>query len=213
VQKIVIFDMDGTLINSAQDITISINHVRSHLYSLPPLQEQFVVDAINAHERNLALLFYERDLYEYSAKEMFEELYYHQCICNVHPYEDISETLRLLHENGCRMSVATNAPSTFAKRMLSHLNLIDYFSSILGADNVAQPKPHPEMIEQLLEHHRYNPSHDRAWMIGDNSKDMEAASRAGIIGVFAGWGFSSEGNGDYFAASPESLYDIICSKG
>lgn len=204
--------MDGTLINSAQDITISINYVRSHLYSLPPLQEQFVVDAINAHERNLALLFYERDLYEEDAKELFEEHYYDQCICNVHPYEDISETLRLLHENGCRMSVATNAPSTFAKRMLSHLSLIDYFSSILGADNVTQPKPHPEMIEQLLEHHRYNPSYDRAWMIGDNSKDMLAGQSASIDTIFAAWGFSKAGMGENIAFEPSEILRFVLER-
>jgi phosphoglycolate phosphatase len=121
--------------------------------------------------------------------------------------------LETLHENGYVMGVATNAPTLFAKRMLEHLKLDSYFELIIGADAVESPKPHPQMIHRHLEHYAFRSGTDNAWMIGDNSKDMEAASRAGIRSVFAGWGFSSHGEGDYFAHSPDTLVDIICTKG
>lgn len=209
MKKIVIFDMDGTLINSALDITISINHVRAHLYTLPPLDEQYVIDAINAHERNLSMLFYNKEHYEADAKSLFEEHYYDQCIQNVHPYNEIRETLEQLQRHGCSMSVATNAPSTFAVRMLSHLELSPFFSSIIGADNVELPKPHPQMIELLLDHHGYNPIEDSAWMIGDNSKDMLAGNSASINTIFAAWGFSSSGLGEKVAFSPSEISNFI----
>jgi phosphoglycolate phosphatase len=209
VQKIVLFDMDGTLINSAKDITISINHVRDQLYVLPPLDEQFIIDAINAHERNLSELFYQTEMYEKGAKALFEEHYHEQCIQNVHPYKEIIETLEYLRNYGCVMSVATNAPSTFAHRMLSHIGLSSYFSFIIGADNVEIPKPHPQMIELLLDHHGYNPKYDTAWMIGDNSKDMMAGSEASINTIFAAWGFSDTGLGDKIAFSPSEIIKFI----
>lgn len=209
MQRIVIFDMDGTLIDSATDITLSINYVRTHHYGLNDLSEQFVVDAINASERNLALLFYETENYDSQAKELFEEHYHTQCIQNVRAYNGIAETLSTLHSQGCILGVATNAPSTFAKRMLSHLQLSDYFTHIIGADNVQFPKPHPQMLEIHLEYHGFVPSRDRAWMIGDNTKDMDAARNANISSIFAAWGFSEHGTGDYLVTDPSQLSSII----
>ncbi len=209
MKRIVIFDMDGTLIDSATDITLSINYVRKHFYNLGALSEQFIVDAINSLDRNLSFLFYETDYYDEKAKALFEEHYHTQCIQNVRAYSGITETLVNLHTQGCILGVATNAPSKFAKRMLSHLNLADYFTHIIGADNVQFPKPHPEMIALHLESHGFIATQDRAWMIGDNKKDMDAAASANITGIFAAWGFSQYGDGDYLATDPSDLCSII----
>lgn len=205
--------MDGTLIDSGLDITISINHVRQSIYRLQPLGVQTIIDAINAHQRNLADIFYGTELYEPHAKALFEEHYYEQCIQNVKAYEGIEPMLSKLDGERVKMGVATNAPTLFAHRMLEHLGLDRFFDSIIGADRVESPKPYPNMILHHLDRHCYRSGTDRAWMIGDNSKDMEAASRAGITGIFAGWGFSSVGEGDYFAPSVDHIIDIICNKG
>lgn len=212
MQKIALFDMDGTLIDSGLDITLSINYVRDVCYALEPLEVQAVIDAINAPVRNLSEIFYKKQVYEQHARECFEEHYYEQCIQNVTAYDGIYDILKRLSENDFVMGVATNAPSVFAKRMLSHLGLDSFFQLIIGADNVDVPKPHPQMLQRHLEEYNYRSGIDYAYMIGDNSKDMEAASRAGIVGIFAGWGFSNEGSGDFFVSSPEFLADIICTK-
>lgn len=211
--RIAIFDMDGTLIDSGLDITLSINHVRAVHYSLEPLSVDSVVDIINAPSRNLAKLFYGTEIYDKEAKALFEAHYYEQCIQNVAPYEGIGTLLEALKQEGFATGVATNAPSVFAKRMLSHLGLESYFDSILGADDVDLPKPHPQMIQKHLDLHRYDSGTDYAWMIGDNAKDMDAAKNAGITGIFACWGFSSEGNGDYCVTEPSELLRIMCHKG
>ena len=209
MKRIVIFDMDGTLIDSATDITLSINHVRKQHYGLAGLTEQFVIDSINATHRNLAHLFYETDHYDEKAKALFEEHYHIQCIQNVRVYTGITEVLNKLHANGCILGVATNAPSPFANRMLSHLNISNYFTHVIGADNVQFPKPHPQMIEYQLENYGFIPQYDKAWMIGDNQKDMDAAASAKITSVFAAWGFSDSGEGDYLATDPSQLSAII----
>jgi len=204
--------MDGTLIDSGLDITLSINHVRKVCYGLDPLSVQSVIDAINAPVRNLTEIFYGNPIYEERARELFECHYYDQCIQNVTLYKGIPDLLENLSRNGFLMGVATNAPSIFAKRMLEYLKIDSFFKLIIGADNVDTPKPHPQMLHRHLEHYDYRSGTDCAWMIGDNTKDMEAAQRAGITGVFAGWGFSAQGEGDYFASSPDSLLDIIYQK-
>jgi len=209
MRRIAIFDMDGTLIDSGQDITLSINYVREQCYGLEPLSVSAVVNAINAPHRNLSEIFYSTTIYEAVARNSFEEHYYNQCIQNVVSYEGIEDILKRFRQMGLHMGVATNAPGIFARRMLKHLGLSDFFSLIVGADDVESPKPHPQMLQKILEYHSFNSGMDYAWMIGDNSKDMEAAEQAGIPGIFVGWGFSSYGEGDYFAEYPKELLRII----
>jgi phosphoglycolate phosphatase len=213
MQQIALFDMDGTLIDSGLDITLSINHVRQVRYALEPLTVRAVIDAINAPSRNLAQFFYGMEHYENEARSLFEAHYYDQCIQNVTAYEGIDILLETLKQKGFAMGVATNAPGIFARRMLAHLGLESYFDLILGADDVDLPKPHPQMLQKHLDHHAYRSGTDYAWMIGDNTKDMEAARKAGIPAIFACWGFSSEGNGDYCALKPSELLDIMGDRG
>jgi phosphoglycolate phosphatase len=207
--KIVIFDMDGTLIDSQHDITVSINHVRERHHGLEPLPPQFVVDAINAPRRNLAQLFYGTEGYREADRLLFESHYHDQCVENVMLYEGIAELLDALLETDFRLSVATNAPSRFARRMLSHLDVAHRFDHIVGADMVHCPKPDREMIDVILGAYGYRAEADAAWMVGDNSKDVGAARSAGITSIFAAWGFSSHGEGDHLASTPDAVKSII----
>ncbi len=184
-----IFDMDGTLLDSAKDITISVNTVREQNHSLPPLSEAFVVDAINREHRNLAELFYGTAQYEKKDQLLFEEHYDEQCIKHVSLYEGIYDSLLTLKDEHFHLSVATNAPSKFARRMLEACGVLEYFDFVMGADRVSKPKPDKEMLEYILKNYGYKRGH-QALMVGDNIKDMQAAENAGIEGAFATWGFS-----------------------
>jgi len=201
--------MDGTLIDSQHDITVSINHVRAVHYGLQPLSSHFVVEAINRDQRNLAKLFYETDIYENAAKQLFEAHYHEQCVQNPRLYDGIETLLRSLKSEGFVMSVATNAPSPFARRMLEHLGVHAYFDRIVGADLVENPKPHPDMLQLIFSHYGFDPARHRGWMVGDNSKDMAAARNAGISNVFAAWGFASEGEGDHVCEHPMELLAVL----
>lgn len=207
--KLVVFDMDGTLIDSQHDITVSINHVRDVHYGLSPLTCKYVVEAINRDQRNLAKLFYETEVYEESARDIFEEHYHHQCVQNPILYDGIAETLQALRDSGFKMSVATNAPSTFASRMIEHLGVREYFDHIVGADLVKEPKPSPEMLHMIFEQYGFDSSIHEGWMIGDNSKDMNVAKNAGVKSIFAAWGFATEGEGDYFASHPRHILEFV----
>ncbi len=208
MKKIVIFDMDGTLIDSKKDITISVNYVRRVNHGLPPLSEEFIVDAINKKERNLAFLFYGTKEYEERDRELFEKHYHNQCIEHASLYDGVQETLELLHANAVLMGVATNAPTKFAKRMLEHLKIADYFVKIVGADK-AKPKPDPDMVLQILSACNYEPQSDKAWMVGDNPKDIEVAKRSGIEAIYATWGFQSEVAWPLRANHPKDIVKIV----
>jgi phosphoglycolate phosphatase len=209
MKKIVIFDMDGTLIDSGRDITVSINHVRRVVYNLEPLSQEYIVEVINRDKRNLALLFYETKEFEPPARELFEQHYLQQCTRSTTVYDGIRETLDQLKGGGVLLSVATNAPSLFAHRMLSHLEILACFDLVIGGRDVANLKPHPDMLHTILNEYGFEKERDLALMVGDNNKDMEAAARAGIKGIFATWGFSPHGQAATIIDHPQTIFDLL----
>jgi phosphoglycolate phosphatase len=207
--KVVIFDMDGTLLDSKKDITISINYVRALNYNLPPLSEDAVVEAINMQDRNLAQLFYETEVYLDEDRTIFESHYDLQCTRNVYLYDGIKEVLEHLVSSGIKISVATNAPTQFALRMLGHLGVKDLFDLIVGADMVSEPKPSPIMLESILKYYMFDKKNHKAWMVGDNSKDILSAIAAGVEPLFATWGFTPQSDAKIVLNRPKEVLDIV----
>ena len=209
--KIVIFDMDGTLLDSKKDITISVNYIRELHYNLAPLSEDFIVKAINMQERNLPYLFYETQTYQENDKVLFEQHYETQCIQNPYLYDGIKELLEELLVCGFRLSVATNAPTKFGEMMLNSLGVGNMFDVIIGADKVSASKPSPEMLHVILDFYGFNKSEDKAWMVGDNSKDILSAKNAEINAIFATWGFTPKPEYKIYANKPTEILSIVNS--
>ena len=186
--KTLIFDLDGTLVDTSRDITASINFIRSEIYGLPPLAEREIVSLMNRPGLNLAYEFYGVELYEKRAREMFEEHYSRQCLQSARSFDGIPELLQILDENGVEMFVATNAPTKTSKIILQKCGIADFFVDVVGADRVTDPKPHPQMLKIITE----SRNRERCWMVGDSLKDVMAARGAGITPIFAKWGFGDE---------------------
>jgi len=190
-QRIVIFDMDGTLVDSALDITTAINLVRKEI-SLSPLSQKNVVDAINGDHQGLSKVFYDTLEYKKEHRELFEVFYHEECVKNVYLYDGIFELLNTLHKHNFKCSVATNAPAPFAKRILEHVNVGHFFDYIYGADT-HKSKPHPDMLNTILSNYSYDNAQDLLpMMIGDSIKDIEAGLNASMNSVHVEWGFSNE---------------------
>ena len=207
--KIVIFDMDGTLLDSKKDITISVNYIRNLHYNLPPLSEKFIVEAINMEVRNLPKLFYGTEFYDDKDRNVFEIHYALQCTQNPYLYDGILDTLQALVSSEVKISVATNAPTPFALRMLKYLGVADMFDVIIGADKVVMSKPNSQMIDTILDHYKFDKTKDQAWMVGDNSKDMLSAKNAGISSMFATWGFTPDSEHEIVLTEPKEILKIV----
>lgn len=160
--KVVIFDMDGTLLDSKKDITSSVNYVRKMNHNLPEITEEYVVEAINMEVRNLSELFYETPIYRDIDRELFESHYDSECIKSVYLYDGVKELLLELVQRDIKISVATNAPTQFALRMLEHLEVKSLFDIIIGADMVTNSKPSPEMLEYILKYYKFDKNSHKA---------------------------------------------------
>src|SRR5574344_1042844 len=166
--RMIIFDMDGTLINSGHAIANTVNYVRENL-GLEKFEHDFILEHVNDININSA---------EYFNKNCLNDLVIYDGI------KDILDDFK----NDFKFCIATNANSNAAKKMLSHLEIDRYFSTILGYNDVAKPKPNPDMVNVLLD--KYNTKKDKTKLIGDSNKDIAAAKKAGIEGILVNWGFS-----------------------
>ena len=207
--SLILWDMDGTLVDSSFGITKAINEVRKSK-GLHPLSSCEVVKYINDNTMNLAQYFYGTNDYQAEDKVLFENVYETYCLEKLFVYEGVATLLEKLHAEGIAMGVATNASTSFAKKILSHSHLAHYFSSIVGANEVKAPKP----SDELLHHAAFSCGKDltqtRSVMVGDGIKDMISAQKCGATAIHVTWGYSSLNEGyDFQCNSPYELEALL----
>jgi len=197
--------MDGTVVDSGKMLTKTINAVRKH-FDLAPIEQHKMLEALNDPEINSAEYFYNTPNFTPKQTQLFEDYYHKYCVDEVRLYEGMKELLHQYHKK-YTLTIATNAHSTFAKRILKHLKIDYYFQFIIGADMVQNPKPHPEMIEKTMKQFRYKKA--QSLLIGDSQKDKRAAIAAGIDYVIVGWGFTRYENEENLAHTIRCLEKFI----
>jgi len=190
VSDIIIFDLDGTLVDSGDNISAAINHTRAS-FGLLPLDRAFVLDNINRDDINAADVFYGTKSFTEEQRGIFEPYYYEICSENVRLYDKIDFFLDEFRTNGFKMAVATNGKTEFAKKILDSLGISGYFDAIIGADRVALPKPNPEMLLKALDEVGAN-GDANVIMVGDSIKDVKAAKAIKIPSVVVEWGFGED---------------------
>jgi phosphoglycolate phosphatase len=130
--KSIIFDMDGTLIDSGNVIANAINHVRVNS-GLDVMEKNYLLQNINNPHINTAQFFYGTDNFTNKHTQLFEDYYHKHCISDIRLYDGIEQLLEKLKDNFI-LTIATNASTVFALQMTEHLNIQHYFKDIIGAD-------------------------------------------------------------------------------
>lgn len=189
--RLIMFDMDGTLIDSGFAITNTINYVRVNL-GFEKLEKSYILEKVNDPSINSAEFFYGTKEFTPQQTKLFEEYYNKHCLSDLVLYDGISKLINDL-KNDFVLAVATNANSQYAHKMLNHVGIGHHFKTILGYDSVKNPKPHPEMVHKILDIH--NIQNFNAQLIGDSHKDIMAATKAGVDSVLVNWGFSNHEKG------------------
>jgi phosphoglycolate phosphatase len=187
---IALFDLDGTLVDSAPDLHAAADRMAARL-GLAPYRLDEIVGMIGDGVQVLV----ERALaargrpFDPAACRAFLEDYAANAAVATRPFRGIPETLDALARRGWRLAVCTNKPEGAARALLDALGLLDRFAAIGGGDTFPVRKPDPEHLVATLDAAGGEPA--RAVMIGDHRNDIEAAAGAGIPCVFAAWGYGA----------------------
>lgn len=185
-KELIIFDMDGTLIDSGNVISNTINFVRTNL-GLPLMPKEDLLKNINNPDINSAKFFYGTQAFTDEQTKLFQEYYDKHCISDIILYDGILEMLDTL-EGKFTLTIATNASVEFANKMCEHLNIHSYFDFVIGANCVEKPKPHPDMLFKTLRTLNYESKH--SILVGDSLKDQRAADAASMDNILVNWGFT-----------------------
>ena len=186
-KKLIIFDMDGTLVDSSVTIVNAINHVRSKL-NLEALDKELILTKVNDPKLNPALFFYEVEEFSTQHEQWFSDYYTDNHEKELELYMDIDTLLKELKEQGYELAIATNAYRGSTLQSLGHLKILEYFSSIACYDDVGRGKPAPDMLEKNLEDLKLGAQD--ALFIGDSERDLMAANSLNMDYIMINWGFS-----------------------
>ena len=196
--ELLIFDLDGTLVDSKSDLINSVNATRGHM-GLAALPHDLVASYVGRG----ALALIRSSMGEDAAQEDVDRAldyflgYYHEHMLDeTRLYPGVVEALDRFRSAGKRMAILTNKPVRFSELMIQRLDLSAHFMRIYGGNSFEQKKPDPIGIATLLG--ETGVSKRGTLMVGDSSVDIRTARNAGVASCGVMYGFQPE----TFAAEP-----------
>ena len=197
-----LFDLDGTLVDSVVDLATAVNLLRQE-YHLPPL----TIDTVRSYVGDGATTLVRRAMPEgeFRVEQLvrYLELYAEHLVEATQPYPGIIDFLQ--DHMQIKMAVVTNKPEALSRRLLDRLNLSSYFATVIGGDTFDSKKPSPVPLLAALE--RLGSTADQAAMIGDHHTDLHAGSKAGMATCFCDWGLGTIGDAT-FTWRAETVSDL-----
>lgn len=211
--ELLIFDLDGTLIDSRLDLAYSVNATRAHL-GLPPLEHELIYSYVGNGAPVLIRRAIEPDDPNadlQAALEFFIAYYSEHRLDFTTLYPGVRETLESLHADGRQLAVLTNKPVRISKAILEELGVARHFVRIYGGNSFEQKKPDPVGVDTLLR--ETGTERRQAMMVGDSAVDILTARNAGIVACGVTYGFQPEGlitePPDYLIDRMEQLLEVL----
>ena len=218
----VIYDLDGTLIDSARDMCLAVSRVLAD-HGLPPISDEdarlFMGEGSKmtmrrAFAKNGRTL---DDAQVSAVTREFVRYYEADPIRHTTAFTGVAEVVARLDRLGLKQGVCTNKFEKPARMILEGLKLMPPIAAVAGADTFTVRKPDPGHILQLID--KMGGRRDRAVMIGDSIHDVEAAHRGGLPAVLVSWGYTAKPASELgaeaviekFGALPEALGQIAAA--
>ena len=206
----ILFDLDGTLVDSATDITNAFNYsIEKH--GIPPVSRK-EIEAMLGEGMTLIMKKFdewkEMGLDAATVRKHFRDYYLQNIAVYSAPYPGVEDTLQRLKD--FKKAVVSNKLEVFTMKTLRQLHLLPYFDLVLGGDSGPERKPSPQSILSVLA--KLGVPADQALMVGDTAYDMEAARGAGVKTVAVTYGYGSPGfadGADFTTNQFPELIDIV----
>jgi phosphoglycolate phosphatase len=189
---LLIFDLDGTLIDSRLDLVHAVNATRAEAGRGPLPDTQIFSFVGNGApvlvKRAMGPEASEEEVA--NALEFFLDYYRHHALDYTILYPEVGDALERLHASGAQLAVLTNKPVRISERIMKGLGLAPLFFRIYGGNSFDHKKPHPIGIEALRA--EANAAVEDTWMVGDSWVDVQTARNAGVASCGVTWGFQPE---------------------
>ncbi|WMC11952.1 HAD-IA family hydrolase [Oceanimonas pelagia] len=196
--KAVLFDLDGTLLDTAGDMGAAANHVITGL-GLTALPDEVLACTTSDGSYALLKAGIPPALIEQHGLEALRERmlgFYRQNLCHhTQPYAGVPELLGWLNQNAIPWGVVTNKPAALTDPLLAAMPLFAQCGVTVSADTLTVKKPHPAPLLHAAERLGVAPGH--CVYVGDHRRDIEAGLAAGMATLAAGWGYVSAGEDPY----------------
>jgi phosphoglycolate phosphatase len=192
--RAVIVDLDGTMVDTAPDFQVALNHMLSRL-ELPSVSQAEVIDCVGKGTDHLLRGILGKFLNAAQVEQRFEQaraLYmdHYLAINGMHSalYPEVAEGLAAMRELGLRMACVTNKPYRLACDLLEKTGLASNFELVYGGDSLPRKKPDPLPMLQVAQDFGLRP--EQILAIGDSSNDAQAARSAGCKVLIVPYGYN-----------------------
>ena len=214
----ILFDLDGTLVDTAHDLAYALNLQRErHGMTALPLD---VIRPYASHGSKGLLsvgfdLTPENERFD-AMREEYLALYDQVLTRKPVLFEGVAELLAALDKKGMPWGVVTNKPRRFTQPLLQNIGLLERAACVVSGDDASRPKPHPDTLFLACEQAGINPQ--RCWYVGDAERDIQAGKAAGMQTVVALYGYlgaedrPEEWGADVAVNAPLELLGIIHGK-
>ena len=202
--QLLIFDLDGTLIDSRLDLANSVNATRAHL-GRGPLPNELVYSYVGNGAPVLIrrAMGPEADEAQISAAlEFFLDYYNRHALDDTRLYPGVLESLDRFRQSGAKMAVLTNKPVRISRWIMESLGVSEYLFQIYGGNSFEYKKPHRVGIDRLRDEAGSGVAD--TWMVGDSYVDVQTARNAGVNSCGVSYGFQPETFREY---PPDLLVD------
>ncbi|MBN1384679.1 MAG: HAD-IA family hydrolase [Elusimicrobia bacterium] len=213
--KLVIFDLDGTLVNTLDDIADSANEVLEY-FGIPKVSNRQVKYAVGCGVDNFFINLTKKPIDIEDAKKQFTKHYLKNLIKKSKLYSGMLNVLQELKKKKIHMYVVSNKPQIFSERLLELLGIKKYFRKVIGINGREKKrlKPSPYYIKEIIAQSKVKPG--RAVIIGDGKTDILAGRNSGISSCAVLYGFRKYMElkkycPDFYIKKPKDILKIIDS--
>ena len=215
MNRAVLFDLDGTLINTAPDFVIAVNKLRDD-FNLPLLCDSTISEQVSngaGELTKLALSITEKNPTFRPSKDKLLANYLNVIGRKSYLYPTLENLIKKLKNINIKWGIITNKPLLYTTALLKELSLDDKYDVLICPDHIKNKKPNPEGILMALNYLNCDP--ENAIYVGDHQRDIEAGQQAGVKTVCAAYGYipKSENitkwNADFIINKSEDLKKTI----